>query len=73
MKKEETKENNKENIKNNYLVGYVSQERKSFSCSNINNLMYQTLRGFDKGYSGFNDKFIINFIAIVVTVQKNFS
>ena len=57
--------------KENYLIAYVYQERKSFSCSNISNLKYQKLREFDKGYRGLNDKFISNFITIIVTVQKN--
>ena len=60
--------------KENYLIAYVYQERKSFSCSNISNLnCVKTLGEFDKGYRGLNDKFISNFITIIVTVQKNFN
>ena len=36
-------------------------------------LRIKTLREFDKGYRGLNDKFSSNFITIIVTVQKNFN
>ena len=39
----------------------------------LTNLCGKTLGKFDKDYRGLNDKFISNFITIVVTVQENFN
>ena len=71
MKKEEN--NIKKTVKINYLVAYVYRERRASVVQILTILCIKTLGEFHKGHSGLTDKFISNFITVIVTIQQNSS